>query len=152
MEPITREAMQSMVGHELGVSRWFEIDQARIDAFAEVTEDHQFIHVDPQKAKHTPFGGTIAHGFLNLSLVTPMGYDAIPPVEGVTMSLNYGFDKVRFLTPVPAGSRVRGRFVLKSMTDRGPREFMTCLAVTIEVEGLEKPALIADWLGVFYLA
>ncbi len=152
MQTITREAYEEMVGQEFGVSRWFEIDQSRIDAFAEVTEDRQFIHVDPVLAAKTPFGGTIAHGFLNLSLLSAMGYDVIKPVEGMAMSLNYGFDKVRFLAPVRSGSRVRGRFLLKSFTDRGPKEFMSCLTVTVEVEGQEKPALVADWLGVFYLS
>jgi len=152
MQPISREDMQALVGQELGVSRWFDVDQARIDTFAEVTEDRQFIHVDPEAAARTPFGGTIAHGFMNLSFLSAMGYDVVRPVEGVVMSLNYGFDKIRFVSPVRSGSRVRGRIVLKSMTDRGPTEFMTCLTVTVEVEGGQKPALVADWLGLFYTA
>ncbi len=111
--PKTSE-LQGLIGQEVGVSKWFEITQARIDAFADCTEDHQFIHVDPQAAKATPFGGTIAHGFLTLSLASAMSYDAVAPLDGVVMGVNYGFDKLRFLAPVPAGSRVRGRFKLLS--------------------------------------
>ena len=103
-------ALQALIGTEVGVSRWITVDQARIDAFAETTEDRQFIHVDPEAAKATPFGGTIAHGFLTLSLASAMSYDAVAPLEGVVMGVNYGFDRLRFLAPVPAGSNIRGRF------------------------------------------
>ena len=102
--------LQSLIGTEIGVSKWILVDQARIDAFAEITEDRQFIHIDPVAAKQTPFGGTIAHGFLTLSLASAMSYDAVKPLDGVVMGVNYGFDKLRFLAPVPAGSRIRGRF------------------------------------------
>ena len=102
--------LAGLIGQEIGVSRWITVDQARIDAFAEITEDRQFIHIDPVAAAHTPFGGTIAHGFLTLSLLSAMTYDAVPPLEGVVMGVNYGFDKLRFLAPVPAGSVV-GRHV-----------------------------------------
>ena len=95
--------LPGLVGQEIGVSRWITVDQARIDAFAEVTEDRQFIHIDPEAARATPFGGTIAHGFLTLSLLSAMTYDAVPPLEGVVMGVNYGFDKLRFLAPVLAG-------------------------------------------------
>lgn len=139
--------LSSLIGQEIGVSRWFEIDQARIDAFADVTEDRQFIHVDPEAAKQTPFGGTIAHGFLTLSLASAMSYDAVPPLDGVVMGVNYGFDKLRFLAPVPAGSRVRGRFRLLSAEDKGGGRWLIKHELTVEIEGGDKPALIAEWLG-----
>ncbi|KPF83022.1 Nodulation protein N [Brevundimonas sp. AAP58] len=139
--------LQSLIGQEVGVSRWVEIDQARIDAFAKITEDEQFIHVDPEAAKATPFGGTIAHGFLTLSLASAMSYDAVKPLEGVVMGVNYGFDKLRFLAPVPAGSKVRGRFKLLSAEDKGGGRWLLKHELTVEIEGSEKPALIAEWLG-----
>ncbi len=139
--------LQSLIGQEVGVSRWIEIDQARIDAFAKITEDEQFIHVDPEAARATPFGGTIAHGFLTLSLASAMSYDAVKPLEGVLMGVNYGFDKLRFLAPVPAGSKVRGRFRLLSAEDKGGGRWLLKHELTVEIEGSEKPALIAEWLG-----
>lgn len=139
--------LQSLIGQEVGVSKWFEVDQARIDAFAKITEDEQFIHVDPEAAKATPFGGTIAHGFLTLSLASAMSYDAVKPLEGVVMGVNYGFDKLRFLAPVPAGSKVRGRFKLLAADDKGGGRWLLKHEVTVEIEGAEKPALIAEWLG-----
>lgn len=145
--PIPVADLPGRVGQEIGVSGWIEVDQARIDAFADITEDRQFIHVDPEAAKATPFGGTIAHGFLTLSLLSAMSYDAVPPLEGVAMGVNYGFDKLRFLAPVRAGSRVRGRFRLISAEDRGGGRWLLKQEVTVEIEGAEKPALIAEWLG-----
>ena len=139
--------LPSLIGQEIGASRWFTIDQARIDAFAETTEDRQFIHIDPEAAKATPFGGTIAHGFLTLSLASAMSYDAVRPLEGVVMGVNYGFDKLRFLAPVPAGSKVRGRFKLLSADDKGGGRWLLKHELTIEIEGGDKPALIAEWLG-----
>lgn len=139
--------LSSLIGQEVGVSKWFEIDQARIDAFADTTEDWQFIHVDPQAAKQTPFGGTIAHGFLTLSLASAMSYDAVKPLDGVVMGVNYGFDKLRFLAPVPAGSKVRGRFKLLSAEDKGGGRWLIKHELTVEIEDGDKPALIAEWLG-----
>jgi acyl dehydratase len=143
--------LPSLIGQEVGVSRWIEVDQARIDAFARITEDEQFIHVDPERAKSTPFGGTIAHGFLTLSLASAMSYDAVAPLDGVVMGVNYGFDKLRFLAPVPAGSKVRGRFKLLSAEDKGAQNGVTRWLLkhelTVEIEGGDKPALIAEWLG-----
>ena len=139
--------LQALIGTEMGVSKWFEVTQARIDAFADATEDWQFIHVDPEAAKQTPFGGTIAHGFLTMSLASAMSYDAVPRLEGVVMGVNYGFDKLRFLAPVPAGSKVRGRFKLLSAEDKGGGRWLIKHELTIEIEGAEKPALIAEWLG-----
>lgn len=152
MTAISVDALRALVGKEMGLSRWFEIDQSRIDSFATNTEDHQFIHVDPVRAAQTPFGGTIAHGFLSMSMLAAMAYDAQPAIEGQAMSVNYGFDRVRMLSPVRAGSRIRGRFILAAVTDRGPKEFMTKTEVTIEIEGSQKPALVAEWLGITYLA
>lgn len=144
--------LQSLIGTEVGVSRWIEVDQARIDAFAKITEDEQFIHVDPEAAKATPFGGTIAHGFLTLSLASAMSYDAVAPLEGVVMGVNYGFDKLRFLAPVPAGSRVRGRFKLLSAEDKGGGRWLLKHELTVEIESGDKPALIAEWLGMQVVA
>lgn len=140
-------ALQGLIGQEVGVSRWFEVSQARIDAFADCTEDRQFIHVDPEAARATPFGGTIAHGFLTLSLASAMSYDAVAPLEGLAMGINYGFDKLRFLTPVPAGSRVRGRFRLLSAEAKGDGRWLLKHELTVEIEGADKPALVAEWLG-----
>ncbi len=139
--------LQGLIGQEVGVSRWFEVTQARIDAFADCTEDRQFIHVDPDRARATPFGGTIAHGFLTLSLASAMSYDAVAALDGVAMGVNYGFDKLRFLAPVPAGSRVRGRFRLLSAEDKGGGRWLLKHELTVEIEGADKPALIAEWLG-----
>ncbi|MGO4409250.1 MULTISPECIES: MaoC family dehydratase [unclassified Brevundimonas] len=143
--------LQSLIGHEVGVSRWFTIDQARIDAFARITEDEQFIHVDPERAKQTPFGGTIAHGFLTLSLAAAMSYDAVAPLDGVVMGVNYGFDKLRFLAPVPSSSKVRGRFTLLSAENKGAEggatRWLLKHELTVEIEGGDKPALIAEWLS-----
>jgi acyl dehydratase len=143
--PISLAALKARIGQEVGVSEWHLIDQARIDRFADVTDDHQFIHVDPARAKaETPFGGAIAHGFLTLSLLAPMGYEALPQVEGRAIGINYGLDKVRFLTPVPAGTRVRARYKLRDVTERAPKELMFRYEVTVELEGSEKPALYAE--------
>ena len=143
--------LPGLIGQET-VSKWFEITQAKIDAFADATEDWQFIHVDPEAAKASPFGGTIAHGFLTLSLMSAMTYDANPALEGVEMGVNYGFDKLRFLAPVPAGSKVRGRFKLMSAEDKGGGRWLIKHEVTVEIEGAEKPALIAEWLGMQFVA
>ena len=144
---MTTSELQSLVGQQVGISRWFEVSQARIDAFADCTEDRQFIHVDPEAAQTTPFGGTIAHGFLTLSLASAMSYDAVAPLKGAVMGINYGFDRLRFLAPVRAGSRVRGRFRLLSAEDRGAGRWLLKHEITVEIEGDDKPALIAEWLG-----
>ena len=143
--------LAALIGQEVGLSRWFEIDQKRIDAFADVTEDWQFIHVDLAAAAQTPFGGTIAHGFLTLSLLSAMTYDAVAPLEGVEMGVNYGFDKIRFLQPVASGSRVRGRFKLLSADDKGGGRWLVKHEVTVEIEGSDKPALVAEWLGMQFV-
>ena len=144
---ISTDELLARIGQEVGVSDWIEIDQARINAFADCTEDHQFIHVDPVAAARTPFGGTIAHGFLTLSLMSQMSYQAAPVLAGVAMGVNYGFDKLRFLQPVRAGSRVRGRFKLIGAEEKGAGRWLIKNEVTVEIDGVDKPALIAEWLG-----
>lgn len=148
---MTLDEYLSLQGHELGVSRWFDITQERIDAFAEVTEDHQYIHTDPVAAASSPYGGTIAHGFLTVSLLSAMTYDGVPAIDGTKMSVNYGFNKLRFLSPVKVGSRIRARFELKSCDTSRPGEITTVTKVTVEIDGAEKPALIAEWIGRRYL-
>ncbi len=151
--PITLEAYQAMVGKEIGVSSWHLIDQPRIDTYADVTEDHQFIHVDPERAKkETAFGTTIAHGFLTMSMLSVMSYEVMPAIAGTTMGVNYGFDKLRFISPVRSGKRVRGRFVLAEAKLRKPNELQSRTNVTVEIEGEDKPALVAEWLGLIYFA
>ena len=151
--PVSLEAYQKMVGHEVGVSSWHVVDQKRIDVYADVIEDHQFIHVDPARAKaETAFGTTIAHGFLTMSLMSIMSYEVMPVIEGTTMGVNYGFEKLRFISPVRSGSRVRGRFTLAEAKLRKPRELQSLTHVTVEIEGEEKPALVADWIGLIYFA
>src|SRR3981189_1072478 len=146
--PISLEAYQKMVGHEVGVSSWHLVDQKRIDVYADVIEDHQFIHVDPERAKkETAFGSTIAHGFLTMSLLSIMSYEVMPVIEGTSMGVNYGFDKLRFISPVKSGSRVRGRFTLAEAKLRKPNELFSRTNVSVEIEGEEKPALVADWIG-----
>ncbi|MGH1459870.1 MAG: MaoC family dehydratase [Paracoccaceae bacterium] len=147
---IPRAEFEALVGKEMGVSQWYDITQEQIDQFATCTHDHQFIHVDPEAAAKTPFGGTIAHGFLTLSLLSAMVYE-MPSIEGVVMGVNYGLNKVRFVSPVKTGSRVRGRFVLQALDDIRPGEVQTTVVVTVEIEGQEKPALVAEWLGRRYL-
>lgn len=143
---ISLNELMSLAGKEIGVSDWMPIPQSRIDHFADVIEDHQFIHVDPVAAARTPLGGPIAHGFLTLSLLSQMSYQVIPKLENLTMGINYGFDKIRFLSPVPAGSEVRGRFTLISAEERKPNEILIRLSVTVEIHGADKPALAAEWL------
>ena len=143
--------IRSRVGDEVGVSSWLTVDQARIDAFADSTEDHQFIHVDPEAAAAAGLGGTIAHGFLSLSLLSRMAAEAMLIPDGVKMALNYGFDRVRFLAPVRSGKRVRGRFTLDSVEEKAPGQWLMRHTVTVEIEGEDKPALTAQWLGLIFI-
>lgn len=140
------EDYKAKVGQELGTSDWILVDQDRIDRFADVTGDHQFIHVDVEKAKTTPFGGTIAHGYLTLSLLSAMAYSALPGIEGTKMGVNYGMNSLRFLAPVRAGKRIRGRFVLKGVNERAPGQLQSTVDVTVEIEGEPRPALVAEWV------
>lgn len=149
---ISIDTLSQKIGSEVGASNWYVVTQAMIDGFAGVTGDHQFIHVDPERAKNeTPFGGTIAHGYLMLSLLAPMGYEALPPIDGVAIRINYGLDKVRFLNPVKPGARVRARYKLSEVTKRGEKEFLLKNEVTVEIEGADKPALYAESLTVVVL-
>lgn len=143
--------MQDKVGQVVGTSEWILVDQARINAFADCTEDHQFIHVNPEMAKMTPFGTTIAHGFLTLSLLAKMAESGMPKVEAL-MGLNYGFDKMRFLNPVKVDQKVRGVFKLLEMTEKRPTQWQQKVEVTVEIEGQDKPALIAEWLTMVFTA
>ncbi|WP_183945124.1 MaoC family dehydratase [Sphingomonas sp. BK580] len=139
--------MSQAVGRE-SVSDWVEVTQAMIDRFAKATGDHQFIHVDPDRAAATPFGGTIAHGFLTLSLLPLLAArtpDA-PRLDGVTMGVNYGGNKVRFLAPVPSGSRVRARSVLADFAEKRTGVYQYTTATTVEIEGQDKPAMVAEWI------
>jgi acyl dehydratase len=131
---------------------WSTSIKAASTNFADITEDWQFIHVDPAAAAKTSFGGTVAHGFLTLSLLAAMAYDGLPKIVGRKMAVNYGFDRVRFISRVRCGARVRARFVLRDVTHRAEKEVMVRTEVTIEIDGSEKPALTAEWLGISHLS
>lgn len=147
---VPKDRLADYAGKELGVSDWLEIDQARIDLFAEATGDHQFIHVDPVRAKaETPFGGTIAHGFLTLSLVPSMLLPIRLEPEGMTMGLNYGLDRVRFMEPVRVGSRIRARAKVAEVTARNPKQALIKMEITVEIDGNPKPALVAEALALY---
>ena|SRR5680860_349968 len=143
------EKFQARIGETEGSGDWFEISQERINDFADVTVDHQFIHVDPEAAKASPFGTTIAHGFLTLSLLTHLG-SSVPndpeTFKGVVMGVNYGFDKVRFVSPVPSGSKVRATSVLKDADLKDPNTIQVTRTYTVEIEGADRPAVVADWI------
>ncbi|MEM6760701.1 MAG: MaoC family dehydratase [Pseudomonadota bacterium] len=141
------EALTQQIGTCFGPSRWIEVDQEMISRFGAVTHDTQFIHMDPDRAAGTALGGTVAHGFLTLSLASRMAYDCFDELPGQTMGVNYGMDRLRFVTPVRPGQRVRGRFVLSAVSPRGENAMLRTTALTIEIDGAEKPALVADWLG-----
>ena len=145
------EEVRSKVGQQVGSSDWIEVGQDRISQFADATDDHQFIHVDPAAAAAAGFGGTIAHGFLSLSLLSRMAADVMLIPDNTRMALNYGLDRVRFLAPVKAGKRVRGRFVLDSVEEKAPGQWLMRHNVTVEIEGEDKPALTAVWLGLMFV-
>ncbi len=146
---ISLSEIPGLVGQEIGLSSWIIVDQTMIDAFAGATNDHQFIHVDPVRAAaETSFGGTIAHGFLTLSLLSAMNYDCLPKIREQTMGINYGFDKIRFMSPVRCDKRIRGHFVLSEARFRGAGMVMTTYDVSIEIEGEKKPALTATWITI----
>ncbi|MEL6563722.1 MAG: MaoC family dehydratase [Pseudomonadota bacterium] len=138
--------LQAQIGRSYGPSRWITVDQPMIDQFAETTRDDQFIHVDPDRAAQTPLGGTIAQGFLTLSLASRFSYDCFEDLPGQHMGINYGFDRLRFLAPVRAGARVRGHFTLTGAAARDTAAILRTVALRIEIEGHDKPALAADWL------
>ena len=144
---MTLDALAERVGSEIGMSAWKTIDQPTIDAFARITGDQHFIHVDPARAaKVLPSGGTIAHGFFTLSLLSNMAYQVCPTIEGVRFPLNYGFNRLRFVAPVPVGSRVRGRFVLKAVDVIDASQRQIVYDASVEIDGAAKPALVAEWL------
>ncbi len=146
VQMIPKEKMTEMAGHKFEPSEWMTIEQDRIDTFADCTEDHQFIHVDAEKAAQTPFGTTVAHGFLTLSMLTRLMENTGFYPEGIVMGLNYGCDKVRFLTPVKSGARIRARAEVLSVDQKDDNRFLIKQNITVEIEGEEKPALIAEWL------
>ena len=146
-QTVTREELTARIGDRLGVSDWFLVDQERVNRFADVTLDHQFVHVDLERAKQTPFGGTIAHGFLTLSLLVHLCLDSIPVLADRTLLVNYGFDKIRFVAPVRVGKRIRTVGTLAAVEERKPGNVIIKMDVTVEIENEDKPALVAEWLS-----
>ncbi|MGJ8687121.1 MAG: MaoC family dehydratase [Spongiibacteraceae bacterium] len=143
---VSKDQMADQLGNKLGPTPWISLDQDRINGFADITEDHQFIHIDEELAAQGPFGGTIAHGFLSLSMLSKLfENDTILP-EGVVMGINYGFDKVRFLAPVRAGKRIRGHGEVIKVERKDDNRFLTTVKISVEIEGEETPALVAEWL------
>ena len=145
------DQIRGRIGEEVGVSSWLTMDQQRINEFADATEDRQFIHTDPEAAAQTPFGGTIGHGFLTLSMLSRMAAEAMLIPDSIKMAVNYGLDRVRFIAPVRSGKRIRGRFRLDSVDEKAPGQLLLRHTVTVEIEGEEKPALTAEWLGLLFV-
>ena len=145
------DEMVNMVGTKLPASDWMTVDQDRIDTFADCTEDHQFIHIDQEAAAKTPFGGTIAHGFLTLSLLTKLSSENSVGVKGTVMGVNYGIDKLRFIAPVRAGKRIRAHSEILDVDRKDANRFLVKTGVTVEIEGEETPALYAEWLGMSFI-
>lgn len=152
MQIMPAEELVGRIGEETGTSDWLVIDQERIDAFADATMDHQFIHVDPEAAAQTPFGSTIAHGFLTLSLTIPMMMETTVAPDGIVMAINYGTDKVRFIEPVKVDSRIRARTRLVDVTEKGPGRWLLKNEITVEIEGVDRPALVVEALTLFFTA
>jgi acyl dehydratase len=148
-ETIRAQDLPTLVGRELEPSPWFEITQERVNQFAEATNDHQFIHVDPERAAKTPFGGPIAHGFLSLSLLSYLNAQSAVLPEGLVMGINYGSDKVRYLMPVRVGKRIRSRQKILEVTEKNPGQWLVKTAVTVEVEDEKTPALVAEILSMY---
>ena len=152
MKTMAPGAIKELVGEVVGTSAWVEVTQDRINQFAEATGDFQFIHIDEEKAKLTPFGGTIAHGFLTLSLIPLLTQESdCPRPEGVKMGVNYGGNKTRFLAPVRSGKRVRGVFKLLELDEKCPGQWQQTMEITVEIEGEPKPALICEWITQFFV-
>ena len=141
------DQLNDYIGKEVGISEWLLVNQERINQFADATGDHQYIHVDSDRAAQTPFGTTIAHGFLTMSLMVLMGYEGSTKLENSVMGINYGFDKLRFINPVKVNSKIRGRFQLISAEEKKPNQWLLKHNITVEIAGEEKPALVAEWLG-----
>jgi acyl dehydratase len=146
MTTVTREELLNRIGTDLGTTDWFTVTQDQINQFADCTLDHQFIHVDPEKAKNTPFGSTIAHGFLSLSMLSYFAETFTLALKDIVMGINYGFDKVRFIAPVPVNSKIRCHAKLASVIEKKPGQFMITTEVEVEIEGSDKPALKAEWI------
>lgn len=151
MPQVPAAALKDYIGKELGRSDWLVVDQQRVDQFADCTGDHQFIHVDPGKAAQTPFGGTIAHGFLSLSLIPLLMGDLLVVPEGTRMGVNYGLDSLRFIQPVRVGSRVRLAVTLLDAYEKNPGQWLLKARAVMEIEGTEKPAYVAETLALCYL-
>jgi acyl dehydratase len=149
---VPKSEFLNYIGHKFEPGEWFDMPQQRINDFADCTDDHQFIHVDEEKAAQTPFGGTIAHGFLTLSALVPMTTGNMLAPEGIVMGVNYGFDKVRFLAPVRAGKRVRAHVEIADITQKDDNRYLIKQAISVEIEGEETPALVAEWLNMVYTA
>lgn len=140
--------MKKFLGSEVGLSDWVVINQERINKFAKLTEDEQFIHIDPERAsKETPFGGTVAHGFLTLSMLVKLAESALPKIKDVKFTINYGFDKIRFIHPVAANSNLRARFILKEVEERSLTQIMTKWDVSVEIKNVERPAIVVTWVN-----
>ena len=152
MGSVTFDELKAMTGQVIGTSEWLTVSQEMIDKFADATGDHQFIHIDPEAAAKTPFGTTIAHGFLSLSLMPVLTAKAdLPRMDGIKMGVNYGGNKTRFLAPVKSGKRVRGHFKLIEIEQKRPGQYQQTTEFTLEIEGEDKPALIAEWIGQFFI-
>jgi acyl dehydratase len=149
---MTPQDVAAKVGQQIGTSDWVEMTQERINLFADATGDHQFIHIDEEKAKMTPFGGTIAHGFLTLSMIPYLSANSdLPKVDGVKMGVNYGGNKTRFISPVKSGKRIRGHWKLLELVEKRPGQWQQTHEITIEIEGEDKPALITEWIMQFFV-
>jgi acyl dehydratase len=149
---VTKRELEERIGAELGVSEWFLVDQDLVNRFADVTLDHQFVHVDPERARATPFRGTIAHGLLTLSLIVHLCLPFVPRFKGSQLVVNYGFDKVRFVSPVRVGSKIRATGKLAEVAERKRGQILIKIDVTIEIENDDKPALVAEWLSLHVVA
>ena len=149
---MTPQEIATRVGETIGTSEWVEMSQERINQFAEATGDHQFIHLDEAAAKMTPFGGTIAHGFLTLSMIPYLSANSdLPKVDGVKMGVNYVGNKTRFIAPVRSGKRIRGHWKLLELAEKRPGQWQQTNEITIEIEGEDKPALITEWIMQFFV-
>ena len=152
MTAIPVSELTSLIGKDMGHSDWLLVDQERVNQFAECTGDHQFIHINEEAAKMTPFGGTIAHGFLTLSMIPYLSAESdLPKPDGIKMAVNYGGNKTRFINPVRSGKRIRGHWKLLEMTEKRPGQWQQTVEITIEIEGEEKPALICEWMTMFFV-
>ncbi len=148
----TAQEIAGRVGENIGTSEWVEMTQEKINMFADATGDHQFIHVDEEAAKMTPFGGTIAHGFMTLSMIPTLTAESdVPRIDGIKMAVNYGGNKTRFIAPVRSGKRIRGHWKLVEMSEKRPGQWQQTCEIAIEIEGEDKPALICEWMTLYFL-